>query len=43
VLDFSLAKRAQFDLVLTRFDNDFTHGNSSQINFPYNAGVVFRF
>lgn len=43
VLDFSLAQRAQFDLVLIRFENDFTHGNTSQSNFRYNAGVVFCF
>jgi hypothetical protein len=36
-------RAAQLDLVLTRFWNDFTHGNTSQNNFRHNAGVVFRF
>jgi len=34
---------AQFDFVLTRFGNSFTHGNTNQSNFRYNAGVVLRF
>ena len=34
---------AQFDFVLTRFGNSFTHGNNNQSNFRYNAGIVFRF
>ena len=34
---------AQFDYLLTRFGNDFTHGNNNQSNFRYQAGVVFRF
>ncbi|HKV79705.1 MAG TPA: outer membrane beta-barrel protein [Candidatus Sulfotelmatobacter sp.] len=34
---------AQFDFVLTRFGNNFTHGNTNQSNFRYNAGIVFRF
>jgi len=34
---------AQFDFVLTRFGNSFTHGNQNQSNWRYNGGVVFRF
>jgi hypothetical protein len=34
---------AQFDYLLTRFGNDFTHGNNNQSNFRYQAGVQFRF
>ncbi len=34
---------AQFEYLLTRFGNDFTHGNNNQSNFRYQAGVVFRF
>jgi|SRR5215472_12996788 len=34
---------AQFDFVLTRFGNGFTHGNQNQSNFRYNGGIVFRF
>jgi hypothetical protein len=34
---------AQFDYVLTRFGNDFTHGNNNQSSFRYIAGVVIRF
>jgi outer membrane protein OmpA-like peptidoglycan-associated protein len=34
---------AQFDYLLTRFGNDFTHGNNNQSNFRYQAGVFFRF
>jgi hypothetical protein len=34
---------AQFEYLLTRFGNDFTHGNNNQSNFRYQAGVQFRF
>jgi opacity protein-like surface antigen len=34
---------AQFEYFLTRFGNDFTHGNNNQSNFRYQAGVQFRF
>jgi hypothetical protein len=34
---------AQFDYLLTRFGNDFTHGNNNQSNFRFQAGVQFRF
>jgi len=34
---------AQFDYLLTRFGNAFTHGNNNQSNFRYQAGVVIRF
>jgi len=34
---------AQFEYLLTRFGNDFTHGNNNQSNFRYQAGVVFHF
>jgi Outer membrane protein beta-barrel domain len=34
---------AQFDYLLTRFGNDFTHGNNNQSNFRYQAGIQFRF
>jgi len=33
---------AQFDYVLTRFGNGFTHGNQNQSNLRYQAGIVFR-
>jgi len=33
----------QFEYLLTRFGNDFTHGNNNQSNFRYQAGVQFRF
>jgi len=33
---------AQFDYVLTRFGNDFTHGNNNQSNFRFQAGIEFR-
>jgi hypothetical protein len=36
-------RAAQFDFVLTRFGNSFTHGNQNQSNWRYNGGVVFRF
>jgi hypothetical protein len=36
-------RAGQFDYVLTRFGNAFTHGNNNQSNFRYNAGIVFRF
>jgi len=47
-LDIPLTKNiairpAQFDFVLTRFGNGFTHGNNNQSNFRYNGGVVIRF
>jgi len=43
-LSRSIAIRpAQFDYVLTRFGNDFTHGNNNQSSFRYLAGVVIRF
>ena len=43
-LSKSIAIRpAQFDFVLTRFGNNFTHGNTNQSNFRHNAGIVFRF
>ena len=43
-LSKSIAIRpAQFDFVLTRFGNNFTHGNTNQSNFRYNAGIVFPF
>lgn len=47
-LDISLhhaisIRPAQFDYVLTRFGNQFTHGNNNQSNFRYQAGVVLRF
>jgi outer membrane protein OmpA-like peptidoglycan-associated protein len=47
-LDIPLTRRvtlrpAQFDYVLTRFGNNFTHGNNNQSNFRYQAGLVFRF
>jgi hypothetical protein len=32
----------QFDYVLTRFGNDFTHGNNNQSNFRFQAGIEFR-
>jgi opacity protein-like surface antigen len=46
-LDVPLSPRfairpAQFDYVLTRFGNDFTHGNNNQSNFRFQAGVEFR-
>jgi opacity protein-like surface antigen len=31
------------DYVLTRFGNNFTHGNNSQSNFRFQTGVQFRF
>lgn len=34
---------AQLEYLLTRFGNDFTHGNNNQSNFRYQAGVQFRF
>jgi opacity protein-like surface antigen len=34
---------AQFEYLLTRFGNGFTHGNNNQSNFRYQAGVQFRF
>lgn len=34
---------AQFEYFLTRFGNNFTHGNNNQSNFRYQAGVQFRF
>ena len=34
---------AQFEYLLTRFGNDFTHGNNNQSNFRYQAGIQFRF
>jgi len=34
---------AEFNYFLTRFGNDFTHGNNNQSNFRYQAGVVFMF
>ncbi len=33
---------AQFDYVLTRFGNDFTHGNNNQSNFRFQAGIEIR-
>ena len=33
---------AQFDYILTRFGNDFTHGNNNQSNFRFQAGIEFR-
>jgi hypothetical protein len=33
----------EFDYLLTRFGNAFTHGNNNQSNFRYQAGVQFRF
>jgi hypothetical protein len=33
----------EVDYLLTRFGNDFTHGNNNQSNFRYQAGVQFRF
>lgn len=43
-LSKSIAFRpAQFDLLLTRFGNSFTHGNNNQSNFRYTGGIVFRF
>jgi hypothetical protein len=33
----------QFDYLLTRFGNAFTHGNNNQSNFRYQAGIQFRF
>jgi hypothetical protein len=33
----------EFDYLLTRFGNDFTHGNNNQSNFRYQAGIQFRF
>jgi len=32
----------QFDYVLTRFGNDFTHGNNNQSNFRFQAGIEIR-
>lgn len=34
---------AQFDFVLTRFNNVFTTNHLNQSNFRYQAGLVFRF
>lgn len=34
---------AQVDYVLTRFGNNFTHGNNNQNNLRYNGGIIFRF
>ncbi|HMD41714.1 MAG TPA: outer membrane beta-barrel protein [Candidatus Acidoferrum sp.] len=34
---------AEFDYLLTRFGNAFTHGNNNQSNLRYQAGVQFRF
>jgi len=43
-LSKSIALRpAQFDFVLTRFGNAYTHGNLNQSNFRYLGGIVFRF
>ena len=47
-LDIPISRRvtlrpAQFDYVLTRFGNNFTHGNNNQNNFRYQAGLVLRF
>jgi hypothetical protein len=33
---------AQFDYLLTRFGNDFTHGNNNQSNFRFQAGIEIR-
>ena len=33
----------EFNYLLTRFGNAFTHGNNNQSNFRYQAGVVFMF
>lgn len=42
-LTHSFAVRpAQFDYILTRFGNDFTHGNNNQSNFRFQAGIEFR-
>jgi hypothetical protein len=34
---------AQFDFVLTRFNNSLTLNHQNQSNFRYQAGIVFRF
>jgi hypothetical protein len=42
-LNKTFAIRAgQFDYVLTRFGNDFTHGNNNQSNFRLQAGIEIR-
>jgi len=33
----------QLEYLLTRFGNDFTHGNNNQSNLRYQAGIQFRF
>ena len=33
----------EFDYMVTRFGNAFTHGNNNQSNFRYQAGVAIRF
>ncbi len=35
-------RAGQFDYLLTRFGNDFTHGNNNQSNFRFQAGIEFR-
>ena len=46
--DFNASRRIAIrifdaDYVLTRFGNNFTHGNNSQSNFRFQTGVQFRF
>src|SRR5271169_3452306 len=41
--DYVAIRPVQFEYLLTRFGNDFTHGNNNQSNFRYQAGFVLRF
>ena len=40
---FKAGRLVDADYVLTRFGNNFTGGNNSQSNFPFQRGVQFRF